>query len=78
MNSRHHQAIRDLRSRVPPTFERGAQLGVLKRERFSRGTARRYLEFLADSGSLDLTLRYGAAGRPEHRYRWAGHVGAPK
>jgi len=37
----------------------------------SRGTARRYLEFLADSGTLDLTLRYGAAGRPEHLYRWA-------
>src|SRR5213082_1000456 len=25
----------------------------------SRGTARRYLEFLADSGTLELTLRYG-------------------
>jgi response regulator of citrate/malate metabolism len=37
----------------------------------SRGTARRYLEFLADSGTLDLSLRYGAAGRPEHLYRWA-------
>lgn len=36
----------------------------------SRGTARRYLEFLADSGTLELTLRYGAAGRPEHLYRW--------
>jgi len=51
---------------------------VAERAGISRGTARRYLEFLADSGSLDLTLRYGAAGRPEHRYRWAGHVGAPK
>jgi response regulator of citrate/malate metabolism len=37
----------------------------------SRGTARRYLEFLVDSGTLELTLRYGAAGRPEHLYRWA-------
>lgn len=37
----------------------------------SRGTARRYLEFLAESGTLELTLRYGAAGRPEHLYRWA-------
>lgn len=35
----------------------------------SRGTARRYLEFLASSGSVELTLRYGAAGRPEHLYR---------
>ena len=35
---------------------------VAERAGISRGTAR----------------RYGAAGRPEHRYRWAGHVGAPK
>jgi response regulator of citrate/malate metabolism len=40
----------------------------------SRGTARRYLEHLASVGSLELTLRYGAAGRPEHLYRWAGGV----
>jgi response regulator of citrate/malate metabolism len=38
----------------------------------SRGTARRYLEFLATSGTLELNLRYGAAGRPEHRYSWVG------
>jgi two-component system CitB family response regulator len=36
----------------------------------SRGTARRYLEFLCDNGTLELSLRYGAAGRPEHLYRW--------
>lgn len=40
----------------------------------SRGTARRYLEFLAKSGSVELTLRYGATGRPEHLYRWATDV----
>jgi response regulator of citrate/malate metabolism len=40
----------------------------------SRGTARRYLEFLAESGSVELTLRYGATGRPEHLYRWATDV----
>lgn len=40
----------------------------------SRGTARRYLEFLAKSGSAELTLRYGATGRPEHLYRWATDV----
>jgi response regulator of citrate/malate metabolism len=49
---------------------------VARRAGISRGTARRYLEFLAESGSLDLTLRYGAAGRPEHLYRWAGGVHA--
>jgi response regulator of citrate/malate metabolism len=36
----------------------------------SQGVARRYLRFLADSGAIDYTLRYGAAGRPEHLYRW--------
>ncbi len=51
---------------------------VAHRAGISRGTARRYLEFLADSGSLELTLRYGAAGRPEHLYRWAGRVGTPR
>lgn len=42
---------------------------VADRAGVSRGTARRYLEFLASSGSLELTLRYGATGRPEHLYR---------
>jgi len=52
--------------------------GVAQRAGISRGTARRYLEFLAESGSIDLTLRYGAAGRPEHLYRWSGGVGASR
>ncbi len=47
---------------------------IAERAGVSRGTARRYLEFLAESGALELSLRYGAAGRPEHLYRW---VGAP-
>jgi response regulator of citrate/malate metabolism len=40
----------------------------------SQGIARRYLRFLADSGMLNLTLRYAAAGRPEHIYHWAASV----
>lgn len=36
----------------------------------SRGTARRYLEYLQSLGSVELRLRYGATGRPEHLYRW--------
>jgi len=40
----------------------------------SRGTARRYLEYLALTGAAELSLRYGSAGRPEHRYRWADRV----
>jgi response regulator of citrate/malate metabolism len=57
-------AVRECDSEISAADVAGA-VGV------SRGTARRYLEFLADSGTLELTLRYGAAGRPEHLYRWA-------
>jgi response regulator of citrate/malate metabolism len=35
----------------------------------SRSTARRYLEYLTRRGRATLELRYGPAGRPEHRYR---------
>ena len=34
----------------------------------SRATAQRYLSSLADDGAVDIQLRYGATGRPEHRY----------
>jgi response regulator of citrate/malate metabolism len=58
------EVVRDAAGEVSAT-------DVAQRSGISRGTARRYLEFLADSGTLELTLRYGAAGRPEHLYRWA-------
>ena len=35
----------------------------------SRVTARRYLDHLCQLGRAELTMRYGAPGRPEHRYR---------
>jgi response regulator of citrate/malate metabolism len=38
----------------------------------SRATAQRYLSDLARAGRVDLTLRYGTTGRPEHRYEWLG------
>jgi response regulator of citrate/malate metabolism len=38
----------------------------------SRVTARRYLEHLVLAKSVELELRYGGSGRPEHRYRWSG------
>ncbi|WP_434588261.1 response regulator [Streptomyces sp. A5-4] len=38
----------------------------------SRVSARRYLEFFADTGRAEVTLRYGGTGRPERRYRWVG------
>jgi response regulator of citrate/malate metabolism len=44
---------------------------VAERAGVSRGTARRYLEYLAATGASELSLRYGATGRPEHLYRWA-------
>lgn len=34
----------------------------------SRVTARRYLDHLAATGTVVLTLQYGTPGRPEHRY----------
>ncbi|TYP84604.1 response regulator [Blastococcus xanthinilyticus] len=36
----------------------------------SRITARRYLEYLAETGLATRTPRYGGAGRPETEYRW--------
>ena len=35
----------------------------------TRGTARRYLEHLADLGRAEMQVRYGSTGRPEHLYR---------
>jgi response regulator of citrate/malate metabolism len=45
---------------------------VAERIGVSRATAQRYLAVLVNDGKLELTLRYGTAGRPEHRYRAAG------
>lgn len=42
--------------------ELAAQVGI------SRATAQRHLSALATRGLVDVRLRYGAAGRPEHRY----------
>lgn len=49
----------------------------------SRASARRYLEHLVTIGLADLSLRYGATGRPEHRYqsippRPRGDASAPR
>ncbi|HXF01724.1 MAG TPA: response regulator [Arthrobacter sp.] len=38
----------------------------------SRATAQRYLSALADDGAVEIHLRYGSTGRPEHRYGRAG------
>jgi len=47
---------------------------VALRTGVSRVTSRRYLDRLARSGLVDVTMRYGRTGRPEHRYRWARPV----
>ncbi|MBN0046498.1 response regulator [Streptomyces actuosus] len=44
---------------------------VAERTGVSRQTAQRYLKLLERTGQVELTLRYGDAGRPEHRYVWA-------
>jgi len=51
-------------------------VAVSERSGISRGTARRYLEYLALTGAIELSLRYGTTGRPEHLYRWADRVPA--
>ncbi|SCL40437.1 Response regulator of citrate/malate metabolism [Micromonospora pallida] len=46
--------------------ECASQVGI------SRVSARRYLEHFSGTGRAEVTLRYGAAGRPERRYCWVG------
>lgn len=47
---------------------------IAEKTGLSRQTAQRYLKLLERTGRAHLTLRYGNAGRPEHRYVWATHV----
>jgi response regulator of citrate/malate metabolism len=49
---------------------------IATRTGLSRVTARRYVDHLAHSGAVELTMQYGGAGRPEHRYRWTTRVGS--
>ncbi len=44
--------------------ETASMLGI------SRVSARRYLEHLAETGKVEVSLRYGEVGRPERRYAW--------
>ncbi len=44
---------------------------IAERTGLSRQTAQRYLKLLERTGRARLTLRYGDAGRPEHRYEWS-------
>ncbi|MER6122093.1 response regulator [Streptomyces sp. NPDC001795] len=57
-----HEALRSARGAVSAA-EAAELTGV------SRATAQRYLSYLVKEGMVRLELRYGATGRPEHRYR---------
>lgn len=43
-------------------------LTVARQVGVSRATAQRYLSALVDDGAVEIQLRYGNTGRPEHRY----------
>ena len=55
--------LKDASEESPPP--RSPNIGI------SRSTAQRYLAELVRQGKVELRLHYGAAGRPEHRYRAA-------
>ncbi|GAA3764722.1 response regulator [Microbacterium kribbense] len=60
--------------RLVQDFVRGADadvsaVDVARAIGVSRPTAQRYLSALAQQGAVELRLRYGTTGRPEHRYR---------
>lgn len=64
------RVLRDHRDQLSAT-------DVAARSGLSRVTARRYLDHLVRGGSVELSMRYGSAGRPEHRYRWLSAESAP-
>lgn len=49
--------------------EEASAAEIADRAGISRATAQRHLSTLATRGLVDVGLRYGATGRPEHRYR---------
>ncbi|AGW40842.1 two-component system regulatory protein [Leifsonia xyli subsp. cynodontis DSM 46306] len=55
--------LAELRAGEVAAADVAATIGV------SRATAQRYLAALAARGVAEVALRYGATGRPEHRYR---------
>ncbi|MFK0002471.1 response regulator [Paenarthrobacter sp. NPDC090522] len=61
------EAVKDLvRTRELPV----SASEVMEAVGMSRVTARRYLEYLADAGTVTRTPRYGTPGRPENEYGW--------
>ena len=62
------EAVRDFIRQQPGAVSATEVMTALG---MSRVTARRYLEYLADAGTVSRTARYGAPGRPENEYRWS-------
>lgn len=60
--------IRELLQAAPQGL---SAMEVAEKIGISRATAQRYLAELARQGRAELSLHYGATGRPEHRYRIA-------
>ena len=52
------------------TTRRCSAVETAEQAGLSRVTARRYLDHLTQTEQVELELRYGGSGRPEHRYRW--------
>lgn len=59
--------VEGLRGQTEP--EAAADVG--ERIGLSRVSTRRYLERLVAMGWVEVSLKYGATGRPERRYRWS-------
>lgn len=60
-----------VRSAVTASADDVSAADVAETVGISRATAQRYLTYLERHGLVTLRLRYGATGRPEHRYRRA-------
>lgn len=61
------ESVKDLvRARQQPV----SASEVMEALGMSRVTARRYLEYLADAGTVTRAARYGTPGRPENEYGW--------
>jgi two-component system CitB family response regulator len=67
---RSPQAARLVAECLRGTAEAQTASEVATRLGLSRPTAQGYLADLAAAGRAEVTLRYGSAGRPEHRYAW--------
>ena len=57
-----------VRNAVRATADDVSAAEVAQTVGISRATAQRYLNYLEQQGLVHLRLKYGAAGRPEHRY----------